>query len=159
MESKEAQSLTPWGRFPSMPNPTTPVPMVAHWNAGGWFGSQLGGTLWMFISAGVLGPEHARSAVVVLVCGLASNVVGLALWGQRSRLDPYRALQILVATIVLFGFLATRWLDLHGEFEILDPRVSPRTMYVLLFVMFAVLLFAFESKRRAARRASVEPSA
>jgi hypothetical protein len=136
-------------------NPQIPAPTAPTWNAGSWFGAQVGGTLWLFIAAMVLGPEHARSAGIALACGLAANLVGVALWAQRSRLDPFRALQILVLAVVLFAFIAVRWLDVHGEFHVLDPRVSPRTMYVLLFVIGAVLLALFEHKRRVALSTSV----
>ena len=39
------------------------------WNAGGWFGGQIGGTAWMLV-AGVLG-------LAILVCFLIPNVVGV----------------------------------------------------------------------------------
>jgi O-antigen/teichoic acid export membrane protein len=135
-------------------NPLTPNPLASHWHAGGWFGSQLGGTAWLFVAALVVASESPQSAVVLLGCGAASNLVGCLLWAQRARLDPYRALQILVVVIVLAGAFATRWLELRGEFDLLDPRVRPRIMYLLLFVLLLVLLAVFESKRRAASKAA-----
>jgi hypothetical protein len=128
--------------------------LASHWRAGGWFGSQLGGTAWLFISALVLGSASTESAAVLIGCGLASNLVGCVLWSQRARLDPYRALQALVVVIVLSGVAATRWLEVRGEFHLLDPRVSPHTMYLLLSVLLLGLLAVFESKRQAAKRAA-----
>ena len=136
------------------PSPLTPL--ASHWQAGGWFGSQLGGTAWLFIAALVVAPESGRSAAVLLGCGLASNVVGCLLWLQRARLDPYRALQVLVVAILLSASVATRWLEVRGEFSLLDPRVSPHTMYLLIVVMTLFLLALFELKRRAASRATVQ---
>ena|SRR5688572_27892961 len=130
----------------------SPTAMSADWNAGSWFGPQLGGTAWLFISAIILAPLAPLSSLVLAGCGLFANLVGLVLWSRRSRLDPYRALQILVGAIVLAGLAATRWLEVRGEFGLLDPRVPPRTMYLLLAVMGAVLLALFESKHRAARK-------
>jgi hypothetical protein len=133
-------------------DPLTPNPLASHWHAGGWFGSQLGGTAWLFVSALVIGSDSPRSAVVLLGCGVAANLVGCLFWAQRARLDPYRALQALVVVIVLAGAAATRWLELRGEFGLLDPRVSPRTMYLLLAVLALGLLAVFELKGRAARK-------
>jgi hypothetical protein len=135
-------------------NPQPPNPLASHWQAGGWYGSQLGGTAWLFVSALVIGAESPSSAAVLLACGLAANLVGAMLWAQRARLDPYRALQVLVAAIVVAGAAATRWLELRGEFELLDPRVGPRTMYVLLAVLWLGLAAVFTFKGRAARKAA-----
>jgi hypothetical protein len=128
-------------------------PLASHWNAPGWFGSQLGGTAWLFVGALVLAPASPRSAAVVLGCGLVANLLGTLLWAQRARLDPYRALQILVALVVLAGVAATRWLELRGELGLLDPRVGPRTMYLLLGGLGLTLLATFELRGRAARSA------
>jgi hypothetical protein len=134
--------------------PARSSPLAYPWNAGGWFGSQLGGTAWLFVAAGVLASQSPRSALVVLACGLAANAVGSVLWMRRRSLDPYRALQGLAVVIVLCGGAATRWLELQGEFGLLDPRVSPRTMYLLLASLALFLVALFEQKRRAARAAA-----
>jgi len=137
-------------------NPTMPAPTSPPWDAGGWFGPQIGATLWFFIAAFVLAPEHRQSAAIFLASGLIPNIVGFTLWRQRRRLNPHRALQILVLTIAVFSFLAVRWLDVRGEFGLLDPRVSPRLMYAVLFSMSAMLLALFEAKERAWRKAAAE---
>jgi hypothetical protein len=130
--------------------------LASHWQAGGWFGSQLGGTAWLFIAALVIASRSPTSAAVLLGCGVAANLVGCLLWLQRARLDPYHALQGLVAASVLAGAAATRWLELRGEFGLLDPRVSPRTMYVLLAVLWLALTAVFAHKGRAARRVAAD---
>ena len=134
-------------------------PLASHWLASGWFGSQLGGTAWLFVSAFVLAAHSLETAAIVLTCGLAANLVGCLLWSQRSRLDPYRALQLLVVVIGLASFTATRWLEARGQFGLLDPRVSPGTMYILLFCLVAFLVAVFEAKRRAAQRAAAQQGA
>jgi hypothetical protein len=132
----------------------TPHPLSSHWQAGAWFGSQLGGTAWLLVAALVAAPQSPSSAAVLLGCGLAANLVGCLLWVQRARLDPYRAFQVLVAAVVLAGAAATRWLDLRGEFGLLDPRISPRTMYLLLAALWFGLSALFAYKGRAARKAA-----
>jgi hypothetical protein len=136
-----------------LPN-ATHAPLASHWQAGGWFGSQLGSTAWLLVSALVVAPHALASAAVLLSAFLAANGIGLLLWTLRARLDPYRALQLLLAASVLAGAVATRWLELRGEFALLDPRLSPRTMYALLALLWLVLAAVFVAKGRAARRAA-----
>jgi hypothetical protein len=136
-----------------VPN-ATPAPLASHWQAGGWFGSQLGSSAWLLVSALVVAPHAPASAGVLLGCFAAVNALGCLLWTQRARLDPYLALQLLVAASVLAGAVATRWLELRGEFALLDPRVGPRTMYGLLALLWLVLGIVFAAKGRAARRAA-----
>jgi hypothetical protein len=133
-------------------SPTTPEPLASHWNAGGWFGSQLGGTAWLFVSAAVLAFESGPSAAFLLGCGLVANAAGCLLWARRARLDPYRALQALVAVVVLAGAAAIRWLELRGELALLEPRLGPPAMYLLFLALLVALVALFEARRRAARR-------
>jgi hypothetical protein len=123
------------------------------WNAGGWFGAQLGSTAWLFIGGFVLLRGHPASGLALLGCGLAANLLGSLLWMQRRRLSPYRGIQVLVAICCAAGLLAVRWLDLRGELGLLDPRVGPRSMYVLLLGLLLGLLGLFASLERGARRA------
>ena len=54
------------------------------WNAGSWFGPQLGGTLWLLLLGLVLFPKDALAAAVALACFAGANVVGLSLWRRRQ---------------------------------------------------------------------------
>jgi hypothetical protein len=128
--------------------------LTSHWQAGAWFGSQLGGTAWLLLAALAIASRSPGSAAVLLACGVSANLVGCLLWTARARLDPYRAFQVLTAAVVLAGMAATRWLELHGEFGLLDPRVTPRTMYLLLLALWIGLAAVFVSKRRAALAAA-----
>ena len=66
-----------------------------------------------------------------------------------------RAMLLVVSlVIVLAGAVATRWLELRGEFGLLDPRVGPHTMYALLGVLWLGLGALFVFKGRAARKAA-----
>jgi hypothetical protein len=129
-------------------------PLASHWRADNWFGAQLGGTAWLFVSAGLLAFASPRSAAVVLACGLAANLAGCLLWSLRAQHDPYRAFQLLVVIIGLAGATATRWLELRGEFGLLDPRVPPRAMDGLLLALAVLLLAVFEVRRREALRSA-----
>jgi len=132
------------------PDRSTANPLASHWRANDWFGAQLGGTAWLFVAAGLLAFDARSSAAVVLGCGLAANLAGCLLWSLRAQHDPYRAFQLLVVIVGLAGAVATRWLELRGEFALLDPRVTPRAMDVLLLALSLVLLAVFEARRREA---------
>ena len=74
---------------------TAQAPPVG-WNAGGWFGSQLGSTLWLALLGGVFVAQGRASGWALLLAFAAANGIGVALWGARGRLAAYTALQTLV---------------------------------------------------------------
>ena len=84
------------------------------WNIGGWFGSQLGGTVWMLVGAAVLASQAPWIAAWWVACFLAASAVGIGLWLRRDRIRPYPALQALLATCGLAGLLAIVGLHLFG---------------------------------------------
>jgi hypothetical protein len=76
------------------------------WDAGGWLGSQLGGTAWMLVGAAVLAPRAADLVAVWLACFVVPNTVGCWLWRRRDRLRPYPATQALLLACAMSGLLA-----------------------------------------------------
>ncbi|HEX9669631.1 MAG TPA: hypothetical protein VGC93_09115 [Thermoanaerobaculia bacterium] len=115
------------------------------WNAGGWFGAQLGSTCWMLIAGVVLLWRSPGAAVATLIVFAATNAAGTALWTQRRRLRPLRAMQALVAIAGLASALATYVIDSAGQFESLGAggSTSARSMYLLLAGMVVSLLLLF----------------
>jgi hypothetical protein len=71
------------------------------WNAGAWFGSQLGGTLWLLVGAGVLLTWPPLASSVWAASFVLANALGLTLWANRGRLGMYVALQTLMIGIGL----------------------------------------------------------
>ena len=67
------------------------------WNTGGWFGAQLGGTLWILLLAVLLVSKDVWLALTVFAAFLLPNVVGTLLWRARGRIAAYPAIQILLA--------------------------------------------------------------
>jgi hypothetical protein len=84
----------------------TPGPGRFQWNAGGWFGSQLGGTAWMLVGTAILVPQAPGLAAWWAACFAAANAVGAGLWLRRDRVRPYPALQSLLAACGLAGLFA-----------------------------------------------------
>ena len=84
--------------------------MHLEWNMGGWFGSQLGGTVWILIAAAIsLGHDYS-TGITLLLLFLIPNIVGLILWHQR-KLTCYQSLQIVFSLSGFFGLLAIYLLD------------------------------------------------
>ena len=55
------------------------------WNAGGWFGSQVGGSVWMLFCALTVLPADAISGLVCLGSFAVINAVGCYLWQRREK--------------------------------------------------------------------------
>jgi len=111
------------------------------WNAGGWFGGQLGATLWLIL----LGAFYARVSLgagcFVVACGLVANGIGGWLWWRRDRVAPYAAIQILCATAGLAAAAGLMAVDLFGDVAALDSRYErlPLWIYILLLMYPAIM--------------------
>ncbi len=112
------------------------------WNAGGWFGAQLGGTLWLAISAAVLAPRSAAVAGEVFAFFLAANLVGIVLWRRRSRMSIFPAMQILLAAIWSCGIAAIFFIDRAGLWETLTVGGGNNIPAPRAYAMLTVLVVA-----------------
>jgi hypothetical protein len=122
------------------------------WNLGGWFGAQIGSTLWLFIMGGILVSKDLVPGLVVIGCGLAPNLLGFLLWGRRDRIAPYTAIQTLFLVMGLCTLLAFIAIDSSGRVGELDPSMkSPRHMYWMLLI-FPALMGLFHFHERAGKR-------
>ncbi|MFO0810484.1 MAG: hypothetical protein U0746_17805 [Gemmataceae bacterium] len=141
-----------------MPDDTT-TPGYFRWNAGGWFGGQLGGTAWLFVGAVVLVPSAIGVAVVWLACFTVANVVGAWLWFRRDRIRAYPAIQLLLVTCGVSGLVAWLALDALGS-DAARVLASPRQGYLAMLIVpammawFAVMEHAARSRAMASRTES-----
>jgi hypothetical protein len=131
----------------------TARPGYFHWNAGGWFGSQLGGTAWLLVAAAVLAPHAPAMAVVWLACFAVANAVGLGLWLRRAWVRPHTGIQLLLLTCGVAGFLAWWVLDTLRP-EVVRELNWPRQGYWMLLIVpalmawFAVLQYLARGRPR-----------
>lgn len=80
------------------------------WNAGGWFGAQVGATTWMLI-AGTLATELDPAAgTTVIMLFVVPNVLGWILW-QTRRFSCYASTQTLVAAAGVCSLIAVHVLE------------------------------------------------
>ncbi len=89
------------------------------WNAGGWFGSQVGGSVWMLFGGLSLLFSDVFSGLACLFGFAIVNSIGCSLWLHREQIDPYVGFQRLffnfavvctVLSVILYyrGFFSSR---------------------------------------------------
>ncbi len=121
------------------------------WNAGGWFGSQFGATLWLLLLGGsVLAQGEPTRGLFVIGCGLAANAVGYLLWQARDRLQPHSAIQMLIGACGVASLVGL--LSLRGSEAARGAVEVPRDLWVL--VVYPVLSIVFYLRERAVRGAA-----
>ena len=123
------------------------------WNAGGWFGSQLGCTLWLLILGFVVLSKDSIAAVVCLVGFVALNAWGLSLWRRREHLNAYAGLQRYLLAASLIIALVVVVLNGRGVSEppIPGALVSTYLPYWSIAVAPALMLLFFLRERQVKR--------
>ena len=119
------------------------------WNAGAWFGSQLGGTLWLLVGSGVLLTRSPLASSAWAASFALANALGIVLWASRARLGMHAALQILLVGIGLAGLASVAAADWCGQLPALTTgSPNPRlTAYgALLVIPGMMVLFWFKER-------------
>lgn len=121
--------------------------MKLEWNTGGWFGSQLGGTVWILIAAAISLGYDLPTSTILLFLFLVPNIVGLILWRQR-KLTCYQSLQIVIALCGFCGLLAIFVLDRNSLWLEIQKggAISKEAGYLLLTVTVLVIMAWFHMK-------------
>jgi hypothetical protein len=118
------------------------------WNRGGWFGGQIGATLWLVLLGCLLMAQGRVAGAAVLVLGLLPNLVGLLLWRRRHRLSPYPAVQLLLATAGISALVSMLVL-LHSGVPLSSLQL-PSGLWFL--GIYPGLMFVFHLQERAGRK-------
>ncbi len=118
----------------------TPRSRAFHWNIGGWFGGQLGASAWIAILGALYLAIDPLAGLAALGLFVAQNALGCWLWSRRIELAPYPAIQLLFGISLLAALAVLVLFDLRGHLGSLDPRLSARSMYLVLLVYPAVML-------------------
>ena len=115
-----------------------------NWNAGGWFGAQLGGTVWMLI-AGILSAIHDfPTGILVVLLFAIPNVVGSVLWMTR-RLSCYASTQLLIGICGLCGLATVYTLENANAWMQIQTggQVSAYSSYWIIGLVYGGLLLFF----------------
>lgn len=121
------------------------------WNPGGWFGPQIGATVWLLAAALILAPQHIEAGGIALLCFLFPNIFGLILYRRRNRIAPYPALQWLILLIGIVSTIFVVYLNRSGLVQEVDPRLGyGQWGFYLLPVLFGGLMVVFHWMERTA---------
>ena len=128
-----------------------------HWNAGAWFGSQLGGSCFLLFGAVFLHKADNKTAMIWLIGFIAVQMIGCLLWHQRECRSAYTSLQILLVLQFCVSIIAMVVADLNGQLAKLAAagggNGNLRSAYLALLV-FPSLMLRFHFQELAARKAS-----
>ena len=115
------------------------------WNAGGWFGGQLGGTAWMLVAAILTVLRDPAAGTLVFAIFATPHIVGLALWRRRDRVSCYGATQLLLAIMGACGLLAVYVLERQGNWTSIQSggTVSASYTYLIITLVVAILMLMF----------------
>jgi len=118
--------------------------MQLNWNSNGWFGSQLGGTVWILVAAAIALGHDAWAGLILLVTFLVPNIVGYLLW-HKKMLSCHASIQILFGFCGVFGVLAIYVLDRnHLWLEVQKGgSISVGLAYFLLILIVLILMIIF----------------
>jgi hypothetical protein len=118
------------------------------WNRGGWFGGQIGATLWLVLLGGLLLAQGRLVGAVALVLGLLSNVLGVLLWHRRQTLSPYPALQVLLGVSGISAAISLAAISMVGS----SPQTFQISQTFWALLSFPAVMVMFHLQERAARK-------
>ena len=119
--------------------------MRLEWNAGGWFGTQLGGTLWILVAAVLVSARDPQTGMIVGAVFVAPNVVGSILWSRRARASCYSAIQTLLSVMGVASLLAVYVLERSSEWMTIQRggTVGAGSTYALIVAVTLGLMLLF----------------
>ena len=119
------------------------------WNGGGWFGSQLGCTLWLLILGLVLVPKDSLASGFCVGAFLVLNAWGLYLWRRRDQVSAYGGLQRFLAAASLVIGLVVVVVNQRGVSELptQGALVSTYLPYWAIAVAPGLMLLFFWRER------------
>jgi len=115
-----------------------------HWNAGGWFGGQIGATVWMLVAAVLTATRDLYTGMVVLLLFVVPNVIGVMLWLSR-KLSCYASTQILIGVAAVCGLATVYVLESANAWMQMQTggQVSAQSSYWIIGLVFGGLMLMF----------------
>ena len=129
-------------------------PTGLQWNAGGWFGGQLGGTCWMLVAAVLISIKDLSTGAIVFVLFLVPNLLGTYLWSQRAKIEVYPAMQILLLVLGGVSMATVYVLERRAHWEAMQSGAVVRSssMYLLIPCLIGGLMLMFYLQHRRGRK-------
>lgn len=114
------------------------------WNAGGWFGSQLGASLWLLVAALLAAIQAPEVGLKLLLVFLFANTVGYLLWHKRW-FSCYASIQALIGLLGLCSLYAIYLLDHAQLWRAIQKggSISAQSGYYLVAAVTLILMLMF----------------
>ena len=115
-----------------------------NWNAGGWFGGQIGATVWMLVAGILTAIRDLPVGMLVVLLFLIANVVGLSLWTGR-KLSCYSSTQILIGVSGVCSLVTVYVLDSANAWMQMQTgsQISALSSYWIIGLTFGGLMLMF----------------
>lgn len=115
-----------------------------NWNAGGWFGAQVGATVWILVAGVLTTTRDLSTGMVLLLLFIIPNLVGTALWWSR-KLSCYASTQLLIGVSGVCGLLAVYVSENTNVWTQIQKggQVSATSTYWIIGLVFGGLMLMF----------------
>lgn len=120
------------------------------WNTWGWFGGQIGSSVWLLALGIVALAQGGTLGLVPVGLFAVAGLVGALLWWRRDLLAPFPALEILLGTITVLSAAGVATI-LEGGLLGSGPGVPPGRwiyLYLLIFPALMAQLWVADRARR-----------
>jgi len=115
-----------------------------NWNVGGWFGGQLGATVWMLVAGILTAIRDFPIGIFVVLLFAIPNVIGIVLWLSR-KLSCYASTQLLIGVSGVCGLVtvyalenANVWIQIQT-----GGQVSAQSSYWIIGLVYGGLILMF----------------
>jgi len=115
-----------------------------YWNAGGWFGGQIGATAWMLVAGILTAIRDFPIGMLVVVLFAIPNVVGVTLWLSR-KLSCYASTQFLIGVSGVCGLVTVHVLESANAWMQMQAggQVSAQSSYWIIGLVYGGLMLMF----------------
>ena len=115
-----------------------------NWNVGGWFGGQLGATVWMLVAGILTAIRDFPTGMFVVLLFAIPNIVGMVLW-LSCKLSCYASTQFLIGISGICGFVTVYALENTNTWAQIQTgaQVSAQSSYWIIGLVYGGLMLMF----------------
>jgi hypothetical protein len=121
------------------------------WSAGGWFGAQIGSSLWILLLGILYLAKSVTIGLCVIFCFLMNQLFCTLLWRRRAKTAPHRAIQLMLLFSGILALVSIILIDSSSGFADLEavfPSI-PLMWYAVLLIYPLMMSFFYLLERRA----------
>ena len=124
-----------------------------NWNIGGWFGGQIGATVWMLVAGILTAVRDFQTGMFVVLLFAIPNIIGLILW-LSHKFSCYLSTQLLIGVSGLCGLVAVYVLDKANVWMEIQSgeQISAQSTYWIIGLVYVGLMLMFYFRFGLARK-------